>query len=54
MTTGQEFIRFVSPYAPIRLKNLVIASGIERGWSDGHSGKRLNVTWTFTKLSWVS
>lgn len=34
MTMDQEFIRFVSPYAPIRLKNLVIASGIERGWTD--------------------
>jgi hypothetical protein len=36
MTASQELIRFVSPYAPIRLKNLVIASGIERGWTDGH------------------
>jgi hypothetical protein len=40
MTTSQDFIiRFVSPYAPIRLKNLVIASGIERGWTDAHGDK---------------
>lgn len=36
MTTGQEFIRFVSPYASIRLKNLVIASGLKRGWTESH------------------
>ena len=40
MTTIQEFIiRFMSPYTPIRLKNLVIASGIKRGWTDGHWDK---------------
>jgi hypothetical protein len=31
-----EFIRFVSPYASIRLKNLVIASGLKRDWTESH------------------